>query len=138
LHEVFFQNAATFPFFFKHSMLLDDMQLAGLSRETSKLNEPASMVIATHVSPEPLVRCLVEAGARLVDAKSNAEAAQMCEEGNVTACVTTQSAQVLHGLVTLHEFGSPLMIFFGGITENGLQLLEKAAGYGDVTSPLNL
>jgi hypothetical protein len=137
LHEIFFRNAKTFPFFFKHTMLLDDMQLAGLSREASKLDEPASMVIATHVSPAPLVACLVDVGARLVDAKSNAEAAQMCEEGKVTACITTGSAQVLYGLATLHEFGSPPMIFFGGITEQGFRLLEKAAGYSDVTLPLN-
>ncbi len=137
LNEIFFDNPGTFPFFFQQDMLLDDMQLAAISRERSKLDTPALMTVATHISPARLVTDLVAAGARVIDAKSNAEAALMCERGEVTACVTTESGRTLHSLVTLHEFGSPLMVFFGGVTESGLALLTRADGRGDVTPSLN-
>ncbi len=126
LYQIFFEHPETFPFFFQYDMLLDDMQLAAVSRERSKLDSPASMVIATHVSPAPLVASLVIAHARVVDASSNAEAARRCEAGEVTACITTETARLMQHLVTLHRFGSPLMVFFGGITEAGLQLLDQA------------
>ncbi|MBI2623515.1 MAG: hypothetical protein HYW65_02975 [Candidatus Liptonbacteria bacterium] len=128
LNEVFFDNPGTFPFFFQYDMLLDEMQLAAISRECSKIDNPASMTIATHVSPAPLVVELVAAHARVVDASSNAEAARKCEAGEVTACITTETARLMQHLVTLHRFGSPLMVFFGGITESGLALLTLADG----------
>ncbi len=137
LNEIFFDNPETFPFFFSYDMLLDEMQLAAVSREESRLDRPALMVIATHVSPARLVKDLVgNGGARLVDASSNAEAARRCAAGEITACVTTESARMLHHLTTLHKFGSPLMVFFGGITKTGLNLLTAADGRADVTLPL--
>ncbi len=138
LNEIFFDNPGTFPFFFSYEMLLDEMQLAAVSSEQSKLNTPSSMTIATHVSPSRLVKKLVDEGnARLVDASSNAEAARKCEVGEVTACITTETARVMHHLVTLHRFGSPLMVFFGGIAQSGLTLLTLADGRQDVTPALN-
>jgi hypothetical protein len=40
--------------------------------------------------------------------------------------MTTTSARDLHRLTTAHIFGSPPMLFFGGITRRGLSVLEAA------------
>ena len=127
-HQVFFNNPNTFPFFFQHEMRLDEMQLAVSSkkvRQAISRGRVKSVRIATHVSPAPLIECLREAGAVLVDASSNSEAARMCAAGDVAACVTTESGRKIHGLVKAHSFGSPEMVFFGGITPRGIRLLEE-------------
>jgi len=129
LHQVFFDQPGTFPFFFPHDMLLDEMQLAVFAKEAGKCitlgDGLETITIASHVSPAPLVSSLVEGGARVVDASSNTEASRMCAAGEVSACITTESGRVIHGLTKVHSFGSPNMVFFGGISMEGLQLLDQ-------------
>lgn len=132
LHEVFFNHPETFPFFFQHDMLLDEMQLAVLEDEVGRcIGDRAhldAVTIASHVSPAPLVSSLVTGGVRVIDASSNTEAARMCAAGEVSACITTESGRNIHGLRKVHSFGSPLMIFFGGISTSGMSLLENWRG----------
>jgi hypothetical protein len=59
-------------------------------------------------------------------ADSNAEAAVRCAAGEAEACITTESARRLYGLVKLHSFGSPEMVFFGGICQRGAELVSQA------------
>lgn len=134
LNQVFFNNTSTFPFFFPQEMLLDDMQLAVRNRIIGNVlrewgndtKKRLGIRIATHVSPAPLLEHLKNAGASLVNASSNSEAARMCKAGEVEACMTTESARIIYELTALHRFGSPLMVFFGGVTLVGLHLLEQA------------
>ncbi|MDD5068010.1 MAG: hypothetical protein PHN89_00195 [Candidatus Pacebacteria bacterium] len=133
LHKVFFGNPATLPLFFVQQMALDEMQLAVRNLKYLSLiveqggtpNALSGIKIASHVSPAPLLDTLVANRATLVDAKSNAQAAEMCAVGEVEACMTTESARKLHRLTMVHVFGSPPMLFFGGITASGFKLLKS-------------
>ncbi len=125
MHTIFFGNPATLPLFHSYSMLLDEMQLASISPNVCEGNDLSGVTIASHVSPAPLVDLLVGIGARVIDASSNGEAARMCREGQVSACITTESARRIYDLETVHKFGSPVMVFFGGITADGLALLQS-------------
>ena len=132
LHQIFFDHPETFPFFFQHDMLLDEMQLAvfdeNLGRHIADGVCLDTITIASHVSPAPLLSGLVHEGAKVVDASSNTEASRMCAAGEVSACITTESGRMIHGLRKVHSFGSPLMIFFGGISMKGMRLLEGWRG----------
>jgi hypothetical protein len=124
LNELFFRNPDTLPFFVQEIMALDGMQLAthkDLLYET-KLGIPQLWKIASHPSPAPLVSDL---GCQIVLVNSNAAAAGLCATGDVQACITTESAKVLHNLATIHEFGCPDMVFFGGITSSGIRLIRE-------------
>lgn len=123
-HEVFFRNPETFPFFTQQVMPLDEMQLATrpeLCDQADAGGMTAAWRILSHPSPAPLLAALPCSVTR---ANSNAEAAVRCRAGEVEACVTTETARALNGLVTLHSFGSPNMVFFGGITRHGAALLR--------------
>lgn len=122
-YNVFFQNTNTLPFFFEQVMRLDEMQLAG---RTTYVDFNACLTIASHVSPAPLADSLLKEGHHIVDASSNGVAAQMCADGQVSLCITTESARKKHGLAKLHSFGSPEMVFFGGITETGAGIIANA------------
>src|SRR3989338_6561741 len=74
--------------------------------------------IASHPSPSPLVDGL----GPVVKTTSNAQAALMCARGEVEACITTAQAAKIHGLTMVHEFGSPIMVFFAGTTEHGMKI----------------
>jgi len=125
--KMFFSNPEAFPFFFQQEMLLDEMQLAVSGRNGFSLSSNlATVKVATHISPSPLVESLRQFGVAIVDASSNAEAARMCASGEVDACMTTEAARRIHMLKKIHSFGSPNMIFFGGITPHGLRVLEGA------------
>ena len=50
-------------------------------------------------------------GAELMLVTSNARAAQLCAEGRVDACITTQPAAEQHGLQVLKDFGPVPMDF---------------------------
>lgn len=122
-NEFFFGNPDVFPFFFQQEMNLDEMQLATRKELANLVNGiPRSWKIASHPSPAPLVRPL---GLEVELCNSNAAAAQACAQGRTELCITTESARRLNGLVQLHSFGSPNMIFFGGITEHGKNQLER-------------
>ena len=130
LYRLFFEHPEGLPFFFSYEMPLDEMQLAsnpvkaeGIMELIGKKRDLLGVRVASHVSPAPLLNPLVEMGAEVVDAQSNAQAAEMCRDGEVEACITTQAGQSLYELETLHIFGSPPMIFFGGITQSGANLL---------------
>jgi len=124
-HMVFFRNADTLPFFVQQTMRLDEMQLAVAPKLASCGILPIWRV-ASHVSPAPLVDTLVKKGCVVLDASSNGTAAQMCADGDVELCITTESARRQNGLVTVHSFGSPEMVFFGGITSVGAEMIASA------------
>lgn len=125
LHKLFFENPDTLPFFITEVMLLDEMQLAARKEMAASLGEelPIWWKIASHPSPAPL------SPYPTLKASSNAQAAKLCACGEVEACITTESARQIHDLVKLHSFGSPPMVFFGGITTRGAEVIKKAYEY---------
>jgi hypothetical protein len=124
--EVFFCNPDTLPFFTQETMALDKMQLATRPALAAALNSPCvpgDWRIAAHPSPAALLNSHHR---NIVLVNSNAAAAIDCAAGRVEACITTESARSRHGLESLHCFGSPEMVFFGGITHAGAELLRAA------------
>jgi hypothetical protein len=124
--EVFFRNADTLPFFTQETMALDKMQLAtrpALAAELKGPYVPCAWRIAVHSSPAAL---LDPHHRNVVLVNSNAVAAIDCAAGRVEACITTESARRRHGLTSLHCFGSPEMVFFGGVTHAGAELVRAA------------
>jgi len=122
--EVFFKNPDVYPFFVQEIMLLDEMQLATRPELAAVYDGaiPAHWRIASHPSPAPLLEMLPST-VRL--ARSNADAAEICAAGETEACITTESARQIHGLVKIHSFGSPPMVFFGGITGGGARFFRE-------------
>jgi hypothetical protein len=127
-NKFFFGNPDVFPFFFQQVMPLDEMQLATTPALATVLmdrsNIPAGWTIASHPSPAPLVDKL---DCQVILHNSNAASAVACSKCEVDLCITTESARQKYGLVKLHSFGSPIMVFFGGITRHGLEQLKKAS-----------
>jgi len=124
--EVFFRNPDTLPFFTQETMALDKMQLATKPALATELNDPCipcDWRIAVHPSPAALLH---PHHRNIVFVNSNAVAAIECAGGRVEACITTESARRRHGLISLHCFGSPEMVFFGGITHAGAELIRTA------------
>lgn len=119
LNELFFNNPDTYPFVFHFYFTLDNMQLC-VRTELASLEWGSGWRIASHPSPAPLVRGLES---EVVLTTSNAQAALMCASGQVEACITTQQAARIHGLATVHEFGSPTMVFFAGTTQHGMDVM---------------
>jgi len=125
-NQVFFENPDMLPFAFWLCMPLDEMQLAcrpGLAADLEPVAIRAGWRILTHPSPAPLVKSL---GCEIIEAKSNADAAVRCAAGEGEACVTTEAARLRYGLAKVRSFGSPDMVFFGGIGQHGLVLLRQA------------
>jgi len=124
LFELFFENPDVLPFAFVETLSLDNMQLSCRPELAPAFPSAASAWrILSHPSPAPLVGHL---GCQVVKADSNAEAAVRCAAGEAEACITTETARQLYGLVKLHSFGSPEMIFFGGICQRGAKLIGQA------------
>ena len=119
MHRLFFENPDCYVLMDHHYMQLDNMQLA--AREAAS-EIPAGWVIASHPSPKPLLSPLEN---KIIDSTSNSAAAKSCAEGVVDACMTTETARRIYGLETIHEFGSPVMLFTYGTTPHGVKLLEK-------------
>jgi hypothetical protein len=125
-HELFFGFPDTLPFLFQVQLPLDEMQLACRPEMAARLlntNEISGCRVLSHPSPASLVKKLPVV---VIPAKSNADAAVRCSHGEAEACITTETAQRLHELVTLHRFGSPPMIFFGGISSHRIDLLRRS------------
>lgn len=122
-NQVFFDNPDTLPFIFQQTMQLDDMQLAARPEVVGGSCFPAGWRILSHPSPAPLVSSIA---CSIVNVNSNADAARRCAAGEGDACITTETARRIYGLVTVHSFGSPEMIFFGGICQPGAALLRRA------------
>ncbi len=119
LNELFFTNPDVFPFLFPYNMRLDDMQLCCRTELAGQSIAPSWRVVS-HPSPAPLVKGF---GNEVVLTTSNAVAARMCAAGEAELCITTASAAALHKLHTIHSFGSPIMVFFAGTTQHGLNVL---------------
>jgi hypothetical protein len=119
LNVFFFSNPDIFPFLFVVNMPLDAMQLCARAELRGQEIAPG-WKIASHASPAPLIAGLPNL---VVEADSNAHAAIKCASGETEACITTAQAAALHKLYTLHEFGSPIMVFFGGTTRHGINVL---------------
>ena len=64
----------------------------------------------------------------VVEASSNANAAERCARGEADACITTEAARDLYDLVAIKVFGSPDMVFFAGITSSGSSFSWKRCG----------
>lgn len=124
LNEIFFRNIDCLPFQFQQIMPLDEMQLACRPELVPKSAGaiPEHWRISTHASPSPLIAHL---SADIVSANSNAAAAKDCACGNSEACITTEAARLEYGLAKLFSFGSPDMVFFGGVTAKGATLLRN-------------
>ena len=124
--EFFFTNPDILAFFFTEIMNLDEMQFAtrqDLVVQVQNNGIPRSWKIASHPSPAPLVKDL---GCKVVLVNSNSAAAKSCSVGEVEACITTESGRKIYGLVSLHSFGSPPMVFFGGTTSHGARVIKEA------------
>lgn len=125
LFKLFFENPDTLPFFISYVMRLDEMQLATRQDLVGRVQNgqlPKEWKITSHPSPAPLVR---NSGCEIVLVTSNAEAAKRCASGIEDACITTEMARGIYGLAKLHSFGSPPMVFFGGITAHGAEVIRK-------------
>ena len=121
----FFRNPDIYPFFSQGMMLLDRMQFATRPEMVASIvngNIPKGWTISSHPSPQYLIEGL---GCNIIIVDSNAAAAEHCREGSSCACITTEAARKRCGLVTLHEFGSPAMVFFFGITEHGAEIIRR-------------
>jgi len=125
-NQFFFGNPDVFPFFFQEEMPLDEMQLAVRPANEPQIlacgGIPAGWRTASHPSPAPLVKGFSE----VVLQNSNAAAARACANSDAELCITTESARKIYELVKVHSFGSPMMVFFGGITQHGYEQIEKA------------
>lgn len=120
-HQLFFHNPRAFPFFTQQAMRLDRMQLA--VRQGYDLPESiADMRIASHPSPSSLLAHRVN---EVIQVASNSLAAKLCSEGLVDACITTEAARSLYQLKAVHYFGSPIMVFFGGIAGRSVDLISR-------------
>lgn len=125
LNTLFFQNPAALPFFAEEVMFLDEMQLAAKADRAGEVEGkvPSDWRVASHPSPAPLVRNL---GCHVELVNSNAQAADECAQGRVELCITTESARQSRGLVKLHSFGSPAMVFFYGIAGPSIAVVRNA------------
>lgn len=142
--ELFFGHLNTLLFFVQQTMELDHMQLATradlltlgdsenpLAKKliTVDLMLPGSWkTLASHPSPKPLLNPLLDANSHVswVPATSNGAAAEECAAGKVDACICTETARQDTGLVRLWDFGMPDMVFFGGLTEHGANVVRQA------------
>lgn len=102
----------------EQDMALDSMQLAAqlsIDELRSIVQKEGKIRLATHPSPQPLVLPWITKGiAQWTEASSNSAAALMVTRGEADACITTASTIALLAdkkIQTLHEFGSPNMIF---------------------------
>lgn len=124
LCNLYFRYPENYFFLSHYYMRLDKLQLAS-SKYSSLEQLDSQTVLARHRSPAML---LINTDFHVVDADSNAAAAEMCEKGLVSACITTETARVLNNLNRLHIFGSPYMMFTFGTTTYGVELLSKVKG----------
>jgi hypothetical protein len=129
-YQVFFENPTKLPFVFQHIQPLDEMQLAATTAVAAEIANRSTRPpyrtkwrIASHPSPAPLLKGM---DIDILEAKSNGDAAFLCAAGDAECCITTETARALHGLVKVKSFGSPNMVFFGGVSAEGANLLSNA------------
>lgn len=116
--QLYQQRAEESVFIDEQNMALDSMQLAAqvsIDELRSKAIREGRIRIVTHPSPKPLLLPWINQGfVKWVEASSNSAAALMVTQGRADACITTASAVTLlaeQNMHTLHQFGSPNMIF---------------------------
>jgi len=115
LGELFDRRPGEVVFANHYYLPLDEMQLAART-----LFDPATVCygrlrVASHPSPVGLVTPLLDRRILVnVTASSNSDAAEMVRLGEADVCLTTEAGARLSGLVTLHRFGSPIMLFTVG------------------------
>lgn len=125
LFNVFFENPDTLTFFIQIAMNLDEMQLAIKEEKSEEIKNgeiPMDWKVASHPSPAPLLN---SCGCEVVLTTSNAKAAELCANSKVDICITTESARKIYGLQLVYRFGSPKMVFFGGITAYSVEFLSQ-------------
>lgn len=120
LCNLYFQYNTNYFFLTHYYMRLDHMQLASKTKTIDELKDNA--LVASHLSPSMLIS---NTNCVRINAKSNAHAAQMCADGLVDACITTEESRRIYNLNQLFEFGSPYMLFTFGTTEHGIKQLSK-------------
>lgn len=125
-HRLFFANPDVYPFYFQQEMALDEMQLACKPVDALQINIDVGLPVSWRVASHPSPATLVDGLAEVVLANSNAAAARDCASGKAELCITTESARKVYGLEKIHSFGSPSMIFFGGVTQHGQEQVESA------------
>ena len=136
--ELFFGDAVnTHMFLFSQVMPLDHMQLAcrpgfltteHLETICDLMLLPSDWkLLASHMSPKPLLDGLLANNpqSKWIEANSNGFAAEMVKLGQADACITTETARLEQGLEQIHDFGTPDMVFFGGVTKHGVELLKQ-------------
>jgi len=128
----------TLMFYVSQIMPLDSMQLAAVpDKLTSEIiNDICEHLklpscwrkVASHKSPAPLLGDLLQVNPHIewVEATSNGAAAEMCREGTVDAGIVTETARAAYNLLQIHNYGCPDMVFFGGLTEHGANVLRQA------------
>ena len=135
MHTLFMTRRDEVVFAGHQYMPLDEMQLATRSGAGLRATPSDRLVIASHPSPRGLARRLVECGAEIAIASSNADAAVMVAEGRADACITTESARGRSGLETFHRFGSPMMLFTIGTPLSARSLFARL---GALPGPLGV
>lgn len=121
-YRMFFQNADVGLFASSITLPLDNMMLCHREGDTPTRWDQSR--IACHPSPRPLLRS-IEPVCTVMSANSNAAAAKMCHDGAAEMCVTTEAGAQRNGLVAVHEFGSPDMVFFMGMRNRDLEKLSR-------------
>lgn len=121
-YKMFFQNADAALFASSITLPLDNMMLCHREGDSPARWEKSR--IASHPSPRPLLQS-IESVCTVVPATSNAAAAKMCRDGAAEMCVTTEAGARFNGLVAVHEFGSPDMVFFMGMRNRDLEKLSR-------------
>ncbi len=142
--DLFFGHLDTVLFFVQQTMPLDHMQLATsvyrlpqneqnwqavINGISEKLSLPSAWkTLASHPSPKPLLDPLLNANSHVswVQSTSNGAAAEECAAGKVDACICTETARQDTGLIQIWDFGTPDMVFFGGLTEAGAGVVRQA------------
>jgi len=84
--------------------LLDTYNMVVAKRR--EVSKPRS--IAVHPAPQLLAPAWID---RKILVLSNSEAARICAEGAVDACITTKFASDLNALEVLHDYGPVAMGF---------------------------
>lgn len=118
LGKLYQQRSEESIFIDEQDMALDSMQLAAqlnIDELRSIARGKGKIRIATHPSPRSLILSWINQGtAHWIEASSNSAAALMVTQDQADACVTTASTVTLlakQNMHTLHQFGSPNMIF---------------------------
>lgn len=95
----------------------------GTRDSAAELLGKTSLRFSSHPSPRPLVQAQLDSGKFVYEkATSNAVAAEEVAHSKADICITTRQALQNNGLIELHNFGSPNMLFTVGTPLTSAQL----------------